>query len=196
MASSIVVQFVERKLSIDEFLEELYSNKEIEKLLSENISLSPFKYLGETAYLYLLEQDLNTPGGLLNALSVLEEFLNKKDIPFEKNDEADRFYSLLLKVQPSWLDIPNWYMKRFMEMSSNMKIKEIEVLLRKAIKTDFRVLNKPPRWIQSPEWIYIDEVPIIFIGQVDISGIKYDTAQLYIFYDDKLNSYHFLEQFR
>jgi hypothetical protein len=78
MPLETIIAFVERKISVQTFLESFYNDNELEKVLSEDISLTPFTYLGETAYLYLLNQNMELPGGLLNALSALEEFLIKK----------------------------------------------------------------------------------------------------------------------
>jgi hypothetical protein len=114
MSLDIIVKFVERKIPVEEFLDNLYNNEELERILSEDIQLSPFTYLGETAYLYLLNQNMNMPGGLLNSLSALEEYLDKKQVHFEKNTEVASLYMLLQKVQPVWLDIPEWYMKKIM----------------------------------------------------------------------------------
>ena len=194
MSLETIVKFVERKISVEDFLESLYNDKVLEELLSEDITLTPFTYLGETAYLYLLEENMKTPGGQLNALSAMEEFLEKKQISFEKNDAADKLYSLMLKVQPSWLDIPDWYMEKILTMSEGKKGKELEVYLKEKIKNDFRYSQKQPKWIQSAQWVFVEEEPLIFIGQIDITGVKHDTAQLYVFYDEKRSEYRFVEQ--
>lgn len=102
MSFDIIIQFVERKMSVKDFLENLYNHEQLERILSADIGLSP--YIGDNLYLYLLDQDLNTPGGLLDSLSALEEFLEKKQVKFERNKEALAFYSLMLKVQPGWID--------------------------------------------------------------------------------------------
>jgi len=180
----IIVKFVERKISIEDFLESLYHDEELEKILSEDIKLSPFTYLGETTYLYLLDQNINTPGGLLNSLSVLEEFLEKKQVKFEKNNEAAKQYSLMLKVQPNWLDIPDWYLKKILELSDNRTGKELEVFLREKIKHDFRYTKKPPKWVQNPAWIIRDNKPLLFIGQLELDFETFhDKGAVYVFLD-------------
>ena len=194
MSLDMIVQFVERKMSTNEFLENLYHNKELEAILSEDITLSPFTFFGETTYFYLLNQNMNTPGGLLNSLSILEEFLEKKQVRFKKNREAAEAYSLLLKVQPDWIDIPDWYMKKLLEKSGNNEGQELEEFLRGTIKQEFRYLKKPPKWLQSAQWIYKNEVPLLFVEQIDITEIRHDIAQLYVFFDKKSNQFSFVEQ--
>jgi hypothetical protein len=166
----------------------------LEKVLSEDIKLSPFTYLGETVYLYLLNQNMKIPGGLLNSLSVLEEYLEQKQVHFEKNNEAVNLYSLLHKVQPSWLDIPDWYMKKIMEAAGSISGKHLECFLRERIKQDFRCLKKQPKWLQSAQWVYENEEPLLFIGQIEITDIRNDTAQLYVFLDERNNKFHTIEQ--
>ena len=194
MSIDIIIQFVERKMSVEDFQKNLYNNEELERVLSENITLSPFTYLGETAYLYLLNQNLNTSGGLLNSISILEEFLVKKQIKFEKNNDMYKLYTLMLKVQPNWLDIPDWHMKIIMEMAGNKKGNELEKFLKDKLRELFRYSKKPPKWLQSAQWLYENEDPLLFVGQMDITAIRHDTAQLYIFLDEKNNKYHFIEQ--
>lgn len=196
MSFDIIVRFVERKISVEEFLDNLYNNEELEKVLSENIQLNPFTYLGETVYLYLLNQNLNTSGGLLNSLSALEEFLEKKQVKFDKNNEAAKLYSLMLNVQPNWLNVPDGHMKRYIEMSGNKKRKELETFLREKIKQDFRYVKKPPQWVQNPTWIMKDDKPLMFIGQLALDAeIFHDKGAVYVFMDTETGEIETVKQF-
>lgn len=49
MSFDIIIQFVERKMPVDQFVENLYHNEELERLLSEDIPLS--SYIGGSLYL-------------------------------------------------------------------------------------------------------------------------------------------------
>lgn len=192
MPLDIIIQFVERKMSVKDFQDYLYNNEELQKILSENITLSP--YIGDNLYYYLISQDLDTPGGLLDSLSALEEFLEKKNIEFKKNTDALKLYSLILKIQPKWIDLPNWYMSKILKISGGKKGRELEVFLREKIKQDFKYIDRPPKWLQSPQWLYEKEVPLLFVSQTDITKIRHDTAQLYIFLDEINNKFCLIEQ--
>lgn len=193
MSLDIVVQFVERKISTDDFIDNLYNNEELEKILSENIAIPPFTNNG-SLYLYLLSQDLNTPAGLLNSVSAMKEYLEKKKIKFEKNNEAEKLFSLMIRVQPKWVDIPDWYMKKLLEISGEKKGRMLEEFIKENIKLNFRYIKKPPKWLQSPQWLYNNEEPLLFVSQIDITDIRHDNAQLYVFLDEKNNKFYLTEQ--
>jgi len=48
--------------------------------------------------------------------------------------------------------------------------------------------------LQSPQWVYKKEEPLLFVTQVDITEIRHDTTQLFIFLDDENNKFHLVEQ--
>lgn len=63
---------------------------------------------------------------------------------------------------------------------------DLETLIRKQIKKDFRVLDKKPIWIQDPEWQFNNGRPMEFVGQIEIKQEKirlHDDAIFYIFWD-------------
>ena len=192
MAIDIIIQFVEGKLPVDDFLDNLYNNKELESTLSENIALD--SYIGGNLHLFLLEQDLTTQAGIVNSIGALKSFLTFKKIAFTENEEASKLHLLLLKAQPSWLYIPSWYMKELLALANGKKGNELEKFLKEEIKRRFRYLKKAPKWVQSPEWVFENGKPLIFIAQNDITAIRHDNAQLYIFFDENNNTFHFVEQ--
>lgn len=130
----------------------------------------------------------------MDSLSALEEFLEKKQVKFERNKEALAFYSLMLKVQPGWIDIPDWYMEKLLKISEGRRGKELEQFLKDQVKQDFRYITNPPKWLQSPQWVYGKEKPLLFIDQVDITKIRQDTARLYIFLDETNQKFSLVEQ--
>ena len=193
MSFATIVQFVERKISANEFLEKLYNDAELETTLSEQLKTPPYSDI-DNVYLYLLENDLQTPAGMSNSLGVLERFLIQKEIPFEKNVDAEKIYDIVYKAQPKWLDLPDWYLKKYLLTAKGKSDKDLLVFLKERIKQDFRCLKNPPKWLQSPKWIFENEKPLIFVNQIEITPLRHDTSHLYIFYDDKEDKFHFVEQ--
>ena len=66
---------------------------------------------------------------------------------------------------------------------------DLETLIRKQIKKDFRVLDKKPIWIQDPEWQFNNGRPMEFVGQIEIKKEKirlHDDAIFYIFWDREI----------
>lgn len=188
----LIVNFVERKMSPEEFLESLKYNEDLKELLSGETRIT--KYITGDLYLYLMNQKLNMPSGLLNALEALEYFLGNNGVNFKKNDEAEQLHSLMLDIQPNWTDISNEYFQKILEKANDRKGADLKKFLKEEIKKDFRCMKKPPRWLQSPQWLFEDDRPLIFVGQIDISDIRHDTSQLYVFLDELNNQFYFTEQ--
>lgn len=193
MALDIIVQFVERKISTENFIDNLYNNEALEKILSENVIIPPFTNNGNL-YLYLLSEDLETPAGLLNSTAALKKFLLENKIEFENNNETEKLFSIMLRVQPKWVDMPDWYMKKLVKIAGDKKGKILETFLREKIKSDFRYMKNPPKWLQAPQWLYNNDEPLLFINQIDITNIRHDDAQLYVFLDEKNNEFYLTEQ--
>ena len=189
----IIVQFVERKMSVDDFIVELNNNENLKEILSKKLTFDSF--IGDNLYRYLLEQDLKVLRERLNAISALKLFLKYTDVKFEANDEELDLYFLIIKVQPKWIFLPDSYISKLLDMARDKKGKELEVFLRKNIKDNFKYTKKPPRWLQSSHWIFENGEPLLFIGQMDITELKQETSQLYVFYDENIEKYHFVEQF-
>lgn len=63
----------------------------------------------------------------------------------------------------------------------------------KKIKPEY--LKKKPKWLQDSCWLNDDEGnPLIFVGQLDISPMRHDTAYVYVFYDRNKDQYITIEQ--
>ena len=99
-------------------------------------------------------------------------------------------YELLLgvcsryQVDPS---VPLESEKFFRELLSKYngaKDKEsVTAWLNEQISNSFIALGERPRWIQSCEWQFIDGIPAIFAGQIDVSAQDSKKASQ-IFHDD------------
>lgn len=40
-------------------------------------------------------------------------------------------------------------------------------------------------WLQSPSWPFDGDAPLLFVGQLDASGLAHDTAQIYVFFNER-----------
>ena len=194
MALNIIVKFVEGKMTVKEFQEELRTNNELVKILSENIAQSSAHLTGENLYEYIEKNSLNTLRGLVNSLGNLRDFLLAQQVKFEFNEEPLNMLGLIRDVQPNWLDLPGWYMDNLLAKFKDQSGKVLKNSMKAQIIQDFKYLKKP-RWLQSPDWLFVDERPLLFIGQLDIKELRCDTAQVYVFLDEETDTYHFTEQF-
>lgn len=192
--TNIILSCVEGKLSSERFKNELYSNKELEHVLSENVRIARYIDNAGGLFLYLLSLDLDSPAGKLNLISSLSLFLEAKGITFVACKEAEKNFDLLLKIQPKWLNIPDDYLKKLVSCNKNVSGKELEKTLKLTIKEKFRYLKKPPKWLQSAHWPIEENEPLIFVDQVDVSKLSHDEAQLYIFYNEKTGAFITIKQ--
>ena len=190
---TIIKEYVEGSLSPHNFQKELYYNKDIENILSEETQFP--SYIKTVNLFYaLLEIDLLCPSGELDSKSMLALFLEKRNISFVYNNSASKKYNLFLKIQPNWLSLNESYFQLIMEKYKNEKGKNLEKALKLKIKKYFKFLKNRPKWLQSPEWPIINNKPLFFIGQIDITEIRHDTSYLYIFWDVHTQKYTTLDQ--
>jgi hypothetical protein len=179
--------FVEGNININKFEEELYENENLQKLLNDN-SIN-WGYLDHTTpYYYLLELNYNDIRGKLNAQGAVELFLEKKGVEFIKNKQFYDEYSLILDSQPKYLDIDTKFIQKYIFPKENNKTKkEIKEYMKNKFNEYFKYQNKPPRWIQNPNWIIKNDIPLFFLGQMEIKDCKlfHDNGAIYIFVNEK-----------
>ncbi|CAI3951397.1 hypothetical protein [Commensalibacter communis] len=190
----IIIAYVEGTLSSSEFINELYHNPDLEKLLSEPIHIALYIDQIGTLYLYLLSLNLNHAGGILDATHTLSLYLTKKGISFNQSQTRESHFDLYLKIQPKWLQIPESYFQKLLADTPGKTEKELELALKQKIKEHFQFLKKPPRWLQDTFWPVENNKPLIFIDQLSISPLFHDETQLYIFYNEDNNSFITIKQ--
>ena len=105
-------------------------------------------------------------------------------------------YILLLQackrfgVDPSMsVESENFFRKLLAQYHGEASHGSILAWLDQQIAQHFLALNDRPNWIQSPEWPFADERPMIFAGQIDVtvehggmpSQLFHDDTSLYVF---------------
>jgi hypothetical protein len=175
------VEFVSRFLSGEvtdaQFLDELYNGSTLDVLRSWQDAP---RWSGVDALTYLLEQDLSTLAGRLNTLRLLGLYLQahgvEADLTAEATLQAD--YDLLLRAQPSWVDVPEPIATALLDETRELAGEDRRRALREAIIARFRTLHRHPEWLQDPRWPVVETEPCTFVGQLDISTLRHDTAAL------------------
>jgi hypothetical protein len=99
-------------------------------------------------------------------------------------------YELLLKictqyqVDPSAsLDSEEFFRNLLAQYKGSSDVESLSEWLREQINHWFIALGERPKWIQSSEWQFIDSIPAIFAGQIDVSTEGNEMASK-IFHDD------------
>jgi hypothetical protein len=189
----IIKNYLEGSLSPQDFQKELYYNKDMEDLLSKETQIPPYTN-SQNAFLYLIEIDILLPSGEFDSKDLLSKLLTKKNISFSLNNEYKKKYDLFMKIQPRWLNLTEPYFQFIFNKHKDKSGIELERALKLEIKNDFKFLKNKPRWLQSPVWPTVENKPLFFIGQLDITEIRHDISYLYIFLDEKNNTYMTFEQ--
>ncbi|MDR0997322.1 MAG: hypothetical protein LBL69_06645 [Zoogloeaceae bacterium] len=192
-AKEMIISFVEGRMLPAEFEQLLFSQEALKKELANgDFDIMPYADRGEL-YQFLIEKNYNSVTELWDIHDALSIFLHKNGIEFKASDLYEQQGKMLLKIQPSWVDMPGWYFSVLLDENREKSGKELELSLRKAIKEKFKFMNKPPKWLQSPAWPIVDGHPMLFIAQIDLSKIRHDTAFAYLFHSD-VAGYKVIEQ--
>ena len=107
-----IIDFVEGRLGPKEFEKLLYNNPRFEEVLSNDPNLPPNTYVGRDVYLYVIQQDFNSPGGILDVHGALSQFLKRNGFSVQPTQRYSEFYNLILSAQPKWLDVDPAYVQR------------------------------------------------------------------------------------
>lgn len=192
-AIEIIKKFVEGEISPKAFEEEIYADPTVEALLKEEGNL-PAYITEPDLYTYTISQDYQNLECIYNVQTLLSDVLSKKGVAHRVEKKYESLFNLTLKVQPKWLSIPSDYLSKLIQEQKNLGSKELQAWLKEKIKTDFRCLKAPPKWLQSPVWPMVDGAPMVFLGQLDISELSHDNAQVYLFFDERKKTFHTITQ--
>src|SRR5262245_36730645 len=92
-----IVAFVEGRIEPSDFEKRLYNDPTIESALNDDPTLKPGTYIGTSTYLFVVEQDFDDPGGVLNVHGALSQFLERKTIPFRPTTTYVDLHDIILK---------------------------------------------------------------------------------------------------
>lgn len=186
----ILKKYAEGEFTTAEFWDFYKSSSKIKKILIKD------KYIGKKSYFSpgIIEKHFNI-NDVFERFGLYEEIRacfirQKKKYNFYNEDED--YITLINKIQPKYIDIRNqdFWDKILSSVSKDLKKSEKIKLLKDKTKKLFSYESKPPRWIQSPEWIIENGVPLKFIKQIN----KFDGAEYY-FYNRETKQTKVIEQF-
>ena len=112
-ARQVVIHFVEGRISAEEFQRVLHDDRILEAFLSDDPDLPPEGYIRSSTHQFLLKQDYDDPGGILNAQGALSQWLERHGIAHARDGSAEELYDLLadpletrnLAADPEYLEI-------------------------------------------------------------------------------------------
>jgi hypothetical protein len=154
-----------------------------------------------TNYFRKLEgQNRTSLGGLVNTEGIVEGFLDIAEVGYTPCKRYWDAKMLILKALPKYADPPWSLLADIVEpvlfdaiLSDAKKVRHIkeQILLR------YRYLEKPPSWIQGPNWPLRDGRPLIFVGEVPIDApdLFHDLGAAYVFFDPGHGAFEVVTQF-
>ncbi len=188
----IIINFVEGKISNENFEKKFKTNKDLDKLLSDASLDWKETYIKTNPYDFIQTQNATKLGGALNIQGALEFFLKKKNINCTPTKKYSDLHNLILDSQPKWIDMDTeYFLEHIMPKKHSMKKIELKKYLRNKIKNKFKFIKKPPTWIQGAEWLIANNVPLIFIGRMKVEQCNFfhDNGAIYIFLDQNTENF-------
>jgi hypothetical protein len=144
------------------------------------------------------KQDRTSLGGLVNSEGIIEDFLQKADVSFHPAKRFGSLYSLILKAVPGYLDPPLEFMiEKVVPSDGALSDTQKKKLIKERLKEYFKFVEKPPKWIQGPDWPIRDGKPLVFVGQlpIDTPELFHDKGAAYLFYDPAKGDFETVAQF-
>lgn len=179
-----IVAFVEGHTSLRDFVRTSRENEALGTVLEEDVTIRPYTDAGNLM-LYILQQDWSSLAAQVSVQDAMSQFLHVKGRDHTLDRSPLQIYEAILAYTPAWLCLPEFFVDRIVKHAKDaLDRKSLAVMVKNEITTSFRCLKKPPRWLQSPNWICVDERPLLFVGQVGLGHLMHDNAQVYLFFDD------------
>lgn len=191
----IMKDYLKGVYSTDEFWNILNSNENLMNLLVNNKKRSQSsKNYDYPRYIYKMYENNQSLSMKIQLMFTITNFLTTNKIEYKISNSEYKKYSLFQSFLPSWLSIDDeQYLENLWNNSPNDLTKTDRIKWCKNwLKEHFVFKNKPPKWLQEPEWPIINNKPLIFVEQ------KTDTEnplkEIYTFVDENGKKY-FVEQF-
>ena len=188
-----ITDYVEGYIEPIKFKDEIYNEPSYEKFFEDSNPIPPYTSNVYGIYLYLLEKNYNCMEDVINTKSLLSEYLFFRGVKHKLDTNILDKFNLISKIQPKWLYLQPDYINKLFSEAGNLNGKELTNWLKETILKRFIYTSVPPKWLQAPNWLIEDE-PLIFIGQLDITKISHDNSQMYIFYSKLKNEFRIVTQ--
>jgi len=185
-----LIDFVEGRMSIEEFKHNYETNKDYVKLFDDT---KPF----EINYASLKGRTVNfglqayfRPGGeapaclTKNAIwHIIKTYLQYYNVSVNPTTKYTDAVKLRQAIQPSYVEIEDdeYFDSIISSAPNDLNEAQKKKWLKDKIKDLFRYDKSYPRWIQSPEWPIIDGKPLVFKSQT--KRVLDDERVWYTFYD-------------
>ncbi|USQ96573.1 hypothetical protein [Caulobacter sp. RL271] len=180
-----IIEYLEGRVALPDFYTQILHDESLQAFLELDASIPPYTNVGNL-FLYLMDQDVSKPATDINVRDALSKLLTALGVEHKSDTSSLKTYELVLDASPAWLSPPEAYVKALIAGFETLGGRREKLAFAKdKIARDFRYLKKPPKWLQSPSWLFDGDTPLLFVGQLDASGLAHDVAQIYVFFDER-----------
>lgn len=201
----ILTDFVEGKITIQDFKHEWDNNDSIKETL-QNDSLFYVKAADYINYrmgtdqkniiLFLATMNWSARIDQLYIWGEITRFLTRYNYTFTPTKYYEDRVDFLLDILPSWLDIQDedFLMHEIINtIPQELKSKEQKVKwCKNKFKNLFKYETMPPKWVKCPEWPFSNGKPLIFKRQTKLAAN--DELIIFYFYDPDTLQEHIVVQ--
>lgn len=178
------VDFVEGRMAFGTFQKNYETNPDYFKILDDDKPNEKFVYQkGKTLNQCLQIYKWSTVLGRLSVHSYIVRYLTYYNIPIKPTSHYLDERKFRIDVQPSYVSIDDedFFNSIVALIPIELTTTQKKKWLKEKIKSLFKCDDKPPRWIQDPEWPIIDGKPLVFKRQT--KELKNDERVYYTFYN-------------
>ncbi|MCL2474558.1 MAG: hypothetical protein FWF37_00245 [Chloroflexi bacterium] len=190
------VEFVEGRMSFDEFRHNYETNQDYQKLLDDKKPNEKDIYrrndtINQSLYYYKWSTTL----GRLGFQHYIIKYLQYYNVLVRPTMIYQDEHNLRVSIQPSYVNIDDEAFLKAIITSAPEELTKSEQKkwLKEKIKSLFVYDVKPPRWIQDPEWPIVNGKPLVFKSQT--REHKDDERVWYTFYDPTTGEETTISQF-
>jgi len=179
------VNFVEGRMSFEEFWRNYENNNDYKKLLDDKkpLEVNFARAKGRTVYQMLQIYNESTALDKLNVWHILKTYLQHYKIPCTPTMKYEEDVKFRQAIQPSYISIEDeeYFNSIIATAPTDLTPAQQKKWLKEKIKDLFRYDKSPPRWIQDPEWPIVGGKPLVFKSQT--KNDPNDERIWYTFYD-------------
>lgn len=204
-AVEVVLRYMDGTMEAEEFEDILYKNSQMQAFLSDpsfDWISTGYSFRSTNVYEYLIGLDYSRLSQKLNSIGALELLLKHKKIEHREDNRYGELHGLLLDSMPGYIQMDINTNSEFFRnqispiVEKDMTKTEKKKQIREKFKALFQYQSKPPRWIQGSEWPMNGDIPLFFVGQMELKHDTFhDNGAVYVFLNTENGEIETLTQF-
>lgn len=193
---NLMRDFLEGRMSVFEFWEVYKENYELRQLLiSDSLKNRKFTTYYDPEYL-IQRVNLNKLRDRLEVFWVVKRYFKTNRISSIPMNEDEENFIFLTSIQPDWLDINVESLIELLNSApEDLEMQEKADWCKMRINEKFIYDDKPPMWLQNPEWPIVNGKPLVFRYQTSEIEDFSITKIKYFFYNPETSEEVTIEQY-